>query len=80
MTHEETIDRCANYLLNAYEAMDGTHEENRATLAEALEGDDFNARRVLRSWMLLPPRSLVKFQESEQADEGLRRWLESVID
>jgi hypothetical protein len=80
MTREESIDRCANYLLNTYEAMDGTHEENKAAFAEVLEGDDFNAGRVLRSWMLLPPRSLLTFQQSGQADEGFRRWLESVID
>lgn len=80
MTREETIDRCANYLLNTYEAMDGTHEENKAALAETLEGDDFIANRVLRSWMLLPPRSLLRYQQTAPGDNGLRQWLENVID
>jgi hypothetical protein len=80
MTHKETVDRCADFLLNVYEAMDGTHEENKAALTTTLGGDDFNASRVLQAWMALPPRMLLAFQQREQADEGLNEWLESVID
>jgi len=80
MTNKETIDRCACFLLNTYEALDGTHEENRAALTKALEGDDFNASRVLRSWTALPPRMLLEFQQRGQEDKGLSDWLEGVID
>jgi hypothetical protein len=52
MPHNETIGRCANFLRSTYEALDDTHDENKARPTETLDGDDFNVTPVLRAWLL----------------------------
>ena len=80
MTRKETARRCADFFFNVYEALDGTHDENVVVLGELLGGDDYNARRALQAWMSLAPRKLLEFQRRGQDDQGLLKWLESVID
>ena len=74
------IDNCAHFFQSTYVGLDGTHDENVAALAAVLDGDEFNARRVLRSWMLLSPRELLGFWEQRPGSNRLREWVAKVID